>query len=154
MFVHSLARQHPSQLATRTVPINLGPWDSLINCAHARTCRAVERTPISPYPSLLRHQETQRHVCLRSKLRDGPTVPALGSGRERRWQMWALCRPIPHLPLPTQPLCGGGGGSRHQEVFQILPFTGAEQTALPLLNGLQSSVGKSLIGTQRKSIAA
>lgn len=51
VFVHILAHQHPSKMTTRTVLINLGPWDSLINCVCARTSRVVERvsvTPVSP----------------------------------------------------------------------------------------------------------
>ena len=87
---------------------------------------------------------------LSSPMRDRPTIPALalaerGGGRHKPFGS----------PIPTSPPAHAAPlqeGSHHREAFQTLPFTGAEQTALPLLSSLQSSVGKSLISTQRKSI--
>lgn len=39
--------QYQSQMVTRTVLINLGPQDILINCAHARASWVVERAPVT-----------------------------------------------------------------------------------------------------------
>lgn len=63
VFVHSLPHQRPFQMATITVLINLGPWDSLFNCAYARASQLVEEGTCNTHPSLLRHQGTQMSYC-------------------------------------------------------------------------------------------
>lgn len=62
VFVHFLTHQQQFQMATRIVLINLGPWESLFNCAYARASQVVDGAPVTPISPCWGVSELKCHI--------------------------------------------------------------------------------------------